>query len=462
MVIFRWKKCYIFFIFAQNIDRGYTLEPEAVLTSTHDPCFRAKKRKNAYPGKPQFYYIKVGCKGMFITRTCYHDVRSAQVNNDKETLYKGVTMRRNNQYLSAKDSTAVGIVSSLMQAVHDWSLNAEISAFLLNQDELQSVKRLSHQAAFPLRCHGVVIFSRAPWERKKIMIFFVKNCLSRRPYSDQGVATELSWRSIAFLRCSWWRFFALSRCFHCVSTALTAPAPRFHGVATVLTPCWRRSFAKQNKVFVISCMFDLQVETMPAKRGRKRAVKGKCQTGAKIVSPPSPQEEAIPLPSPNQPRDESETSSLSLSRQKWKLRGSAMIAMAARWGRSEHLQERRAVSVQTPRTTTAFAQRPLCAPTELLLRCRRPYCAAMVTLRRPLCALLGRRANAERRCLFWVCSKCAPSLGVLCDPTVSNGDATALLWWCLRSYCAHLGVLQFLWTPWGRRPGVTCALKLVD
>ena len=33
-----------------------------------------------------------------------------------------------------------------------------------------------------------------------------------------------------------------------------------------------------------------------------------------------------------------------------------------------HLQERRAVSVQTPRTTTAFAQRPLCAPTELLLR----------------------------------------------------------------------------------------------
>ena len=59
---------------------------------------------------------------------------------------------------------------------------------------------------------------------------------------------------------------------------------------------------------------------------------------------------------------------------------------------------------------TAFAQRPLCtlcAPAELLLRCRRPYCAAMVTLRRPLCALLGHRANAKQRCLFWVCSKCA-------------------------------------------------------
>ena len=189
------------------------------------------------------------------------------------------------------------------------------------------------------------------------MIFFVKNCLSRRPYSDQGVATELSWRSITFLRCSWWRFSALSRCFHCASTALTAHAPRFHGVPTALRTQW-------------------------------------------------------------------------------------------------HLQERRAVSVQTPRSTTAFAQRPLCAPTELLLRCRRPYCAAMVTLRRPLCALLGRRANAEWQCLFEVCSKCAPSLGVLWDPTVSNDDATALLWWCLRLYCAHLGVLQCFRTPWDHREDV--------
>ena len=48
------KKCYIFLIFAQNIDCGYTLEPpqpqgggslslcEAVLTSTHNLRFRAK------------------------------------------------------------------------------------------------------------------------------------------------------------------------------------------------------------------------------------------------------------------------------------------------------------------------------------------------------------------------------------------------------------------------------------
>ena len=64
------KNCDIFLIFAQNIDSGYTLEPpqlsEAVLTSTHDLCFRAKirKRDTAVNPKPQFYYVKVGFKGV--------------------------------------------------------------------------------------------------------------------------------------------------------------------------------------------------------------------------------------------------------------------------------------------------------------------------------------------------------------------------------------------------------------
>ena len=50
---FQWKKSDIFLIFAQNIDCGYTLEAEAVLTSTHNLCFGAKIRKiglpHAYP-----------------------------------------------------------------------------------------------------------------------------------------------------------------------------------------------------------------------------------------------------------------------------------------------------------------------------------------------------------------------------------------------------------------------------
>ena len=57
------KNCEIFLVFAQNIDCGYSLEPPQF--------FKAKKRKNVYPCKPQFYYQKVGCKWVFIKRTCY-------------------------------------------------------------------------------------------------------------------------------------------------------------------------------------------------------------------------------------------------------------------------------------------------------------------------------------------------------------------------------------------------------
>ena len=66
----------IFLIFAQNIDCGYTLEPPQRGGSNEYPqsMFWAKIRKYVHPCKPQFHYIKVGCKGVFITRTCLHDV----------------------------------------------------------------------------------------------------------------------------------------------------------------------------------------------------------------------------------------------------------------------------------------------------------------------------------------------------------------------------------------------------
>ena len=32
-----------------------------------------KFENNVYPCKPQFYHIKVGCKGVYISRTCFHD-----------------------------------------------------------------------------------------------------------------------------------------------------------------------------------------------------------------------------------------------------------------------------------------------------------------------------------------------------------------------------------------------------
>ena len=66
----------IFLIFAQNIDCGYTLEPPQRGGSNEYPqsMFCSKNKKNMYTRvNPTFFYIKVGCKGVFTTRTCYPD-----------------------------------------------------------------------------------------------------------------------------------------------------------------------------------------------------------------------------------------------------------------------------------------------------------------------------------------------------------------------------------------------------
>ena len=62
---FKWKILDIFLIFAQNIDCGYKLEPprrggSAVLTSTHNLCFRAKIRKIGRPLRTPVLLYKSG------------------------------------------------------------------------------------------------------------------------------------------------------------------------------------------------------------------------------------------------------------------------------------------------------------------------------------------------------------------------------------------------------------------
>ena len=73
---FQMKIFDIFLIFAQNIDCVYTLEPPQRGGSNEYPqsMFWSKTKKNVYPRKPHFFYIKVGCKGVFITRTYYPGV----------------------------------------------------------------------------------------------------------------------------------------------------------------------------------------------------------------------------------------------------------------------------------------------------------------------------------------------------------------------------------------------------
>ena len=43
--------------------------------SIHNLCFTIKIRKMYTPVHPQVYNIKVGCKRVYITRTCYPDGR---------------------------------------------------------------------------------------------------------------------------------------------------------------------------------------------------------------------------------------------------------------------------------------------------------------------------------------------------------------------------------------------------
>ena len=64
---FQIKNSDIFHISAQNIDCGYSLEPPRRGGSNEYPqSLIRNKKNNVYPCKPQFYYIKVGFKGVKI------------------------------------------------------------------------------------------------------------------------------------------------------------------------------------------------------------------------------------------------------------------------------------------------------------------------------------------------------------------------------------------------------------
>ena len=67
--IFRQKTLIFLHISAQNIDCGFSLEPPRRSGSNEYPqsmFLGRNKKNNVYPCKPQFYYIKVGFKGVKI------------------------------------------------------------------------------------------------------------------------------------------------------------------------------------------------------------------------------------------------------------------------------------------------------------------------------------------------------------------------------------------------------------
>ena len=66
----------IFHVSAQNIYCGYSLEPPRRGGSNEYPqsmVLSRNKKNNVYPCKTQFYYIKVGFKGVKIVLACFRD-----------------------------------------------------------------------------------------------------------------------------------------------------------------------------------------------------------------------------------------------------------------------------------------------------------------------------------------------------------------------------------------------------
>ena len=92
-------------IFAQNIDCGYTL-----LTGTYNLCFGAKIRKIGIPCIPQFCYIKVGYKWVYITRKFYPDIPN---------FGKGTLLRRT---LSTKQTILFMTIQGISVVIYLYSL----------------------------------------------------------------------------------------------------------------------------------------------------------------------------------------------------------------------------------------------------------------------------------------------------------------------------------------------------
>ena len=81
--------------------------------STHNLCFRAKIRKTVYPCKPQFYYIKVTVRGVYITRTCYPNEPAEQQPNktnssDTKAPFVDLKLSISNGIASIKNTCLMG------------------------------------------------------------------------------------------------------------------------------------------------------------------------------------------------------------------------------------------------------------------------------------------------------------------------------------------------------------------
>ena len=110
--------------------------------------------------------------------------------------------------------------------------------------------------------------------------------------------------------------------------------------------------------------------------------------------------------------------------------------------------ERNRTAVQSPPITIAFELRSHCAPAAVPRRCRRPYCTATATSRRPYCVLI--RTPSGGVWFEHARSSCSrPAFSVISSRSLvmPRCVVTASPRRCLRFHGAHDGVLDAVGTP---------------
>ena len=116
-----------FHISAQNIDCGYQLEPPRRGGSNEYPqsMFLSRNmKKNAYPCKPQFYYIKVGFKGVNIIQACSRDGQFI-----KEMYDLGLRICSNIICLDVKVKYSINIYKSYCRDLMQYNLSDKTVSF---------------------------------------------------------------------------------------------------------------------------------------------------------------------------------------------------------------------------------------------------------------------------------------------------------------------------------------------
>ena len=97
------KLCFVSY-FAQNIDCGYSLEQPRWGSSNEYPqsmFLSRNKKNNVYPCKPQFYYIKVGFKGVKIIYACFRDAKDP----DNQTLANSINQDQTPRFVAPDQGT---------------------------------------------------------------------------------------------------------------------------------------------------------------------------------------------------------------------------------------------------------------------------------------------------------------------------------------------------------------------